>query len=107
MKKKALLLTLTLSISSMTFAGPCEDHRGKNVRTKSINKLNLTQEQQKSFEAIMQTKKESMKAAKNVVDADTKIELAKVLTSEQMQILEERQQQRQGNMKKRKHMRHE
>ena len=104
MKTKLIIMSLILSASSALYAGPCENdtkdchkgegHNSQKSRGHRMNDLNLSEEQQKSFEAIMKNKRESMKAAMEVIHADTKAELSKVLSAEQMQLIEAKHERR-------------
>lgn len=96
MKTKLVVLLLTLSISSMLYAGQREHRKGEGQRGDRLaTELNLTEQQKIDFKAIMDNQRESMKEAKKTIHAETKIELSKILSAEQLQILEEKKQQRQ------------
>ena len=114
MKTKLILMTLLLAVSSVIYAGSCEHakrdgprgegHKSKHFRQHVLSDLNLSGSQQESFDAIMKNKRESMKAAMEVIHTDTNAELSKVLTPDQMQLLEEKKQHRGGKMEKRMKM---
>lgn len=111
MKTKLIIMSLILSASSVLYAGSCEHNKGEGhrgegnqgeqFRERRMNDLNLSEAQQKSFEIIMNNQRESMKAAMDVIHTDTKTELSKVLSAEQMQLLEEKKQHRTSKAQKR------
>ena len=110
MKTKLILMAVLLTSSSVLFAGSCDNEKrkgphgegakGKQFRQHVLSDLNMSEAQQKSFDIIMANKKEKMKAAMDVIHNDTKSELSEILTEEQMQLLEEKQQKK-GKFKKR------
>ncbi|MFK8013009.1 MAG: hypothetical protein AB8B80_13285 [Marinicellaceae bacterium] len=116
MKKKLFILAILLTGSFTIYAGQGQNNKGHDSfakgqrashhREQMINDLNLTESQIKSFDAIMQNKRDKMKAAKELIHADTQAELSQVLSAEQMQMLEDKKQNRKDRAKKRmrKHM---
>jgi|GEM_PF-6105787 len=110
MKTKLLLLALILSTSSLLYAGQGEHRKGKKHKRQLVSELNLTKEQEKSFESIMNNRRAKTKAAMESIQAETQAELAKILSPEQMKKLDEKKQQREHSkdhkkehMKMRKH----
>jgi len=111
MKTKLILMAILLTGSTLLLAGPCEHHEGngpnkerhsgKQLRQQFLQDLNMSEAQQKSFDIIMENKKEKMKAAQEVIHNETQAELSEILTEEQMQMLDEKHQ-KMG--KARKHM---
>jgi Spy/CpxP family protein refolding chaperone len=83
------------------YASPCKHEKGKGFRGKIATELNLTEDQQKGFDEIMHNQRESMKVAMKTVHANSNIELAKILTPDQMKLLEQKKSQRHSKMKKR------
>ncbi len=112
MKTKLIIMSLILSLSSSLYAGPCEkdnedchkggSHKGQKMRERRTNDLNLSEAQQKSFEAIMKDQRESMKAAKDAIHAETKAKLSNVLSAEQMELLEQKHKKREKAQKRSK-----
>lgn len=91
MKTKTLIFALTLSISVIATAssnGGC----GNRHMEKLGQDLNLSVEQQQQFEAIMQDKDDKVHAAMESIHNDMKAQLSKVLSDEQMQMLESKRQ---------------
>ncbi len=91
MKTKILILALTLSMAAFASSNP-DKERGKRHMGKVVQELNLNAEQKQQFEAIMQEKDDKVHAAMETIHNDMKAQLSKVLTEEQMQILESRRQ---------------
>ena len=101
MKTKLIIIALSLTITSFAMACP-DGKRAEMRKNKAAEKLNLTDDQRVKFESIMHEKAASLKAAKELVNTDTKAKLAEVLTAEQMQMVEERKHKHHRRMRKEK-----
>jgi len=62
---------------------------------KITQELNLTEEQASKFKVAAEVRKDRIKQAMQNIQAESKAELAQFLSPEQMQLLEEKKQQRQ------------
>ena len=94
MKTKILVIALLLTITTLAAACPGgkhgDKHRKFEHRDNMASSLNLSDEQRQKFDAVMQDKRENMKAAMEVVHADIQSQLAGFLSEEQMQIMTDR-----------------
>jgi Spy/CpxP family protein refolding chaperone len=105
MKTKLLILIISLSTASLVMACPGGKgkriHSGEDKMVKITQELNLTEEQAAQFKIAAEVRKDKMQQAMDNIQAESKAELAQFLTPEQMQLLEEKKEQRQNRKGKR------
>jgi len=92
MKTKLLTATLLISLSAVSMACPEGNNQrqhGKKHRQHVQKMLNLTDDQQKKFEAVTQQERENREALMQKNHQQTQAKLVKILSPEQMKILEE------------------
>ena len=106
MKTKLLILIISLSVTTLVLACPGgkgkRNHSGDVKMAKITQELNLTEEQAVQFKVAAEARKDKMKQAMKNIHAESKAELAQFLSPEQMQILDEKKQQRQNRKANRK-----
>ncbi len=90
---KTTYLILMVLFSGQVLANP------NNERS---NPLNLTEEQQQQMQAVKQATHERMQAAREEIMADSKAQMAKFLTAEQMAQMESLQAHRKQHTQLRK-----
>lgn len=98
MKTKLIILIASLTLTSMVMACPGgKKHRQSDDARmgKITQELNLTEDQAAQFKIAVEVRKGKMKQAMENIHAESKAELAQFLSPEQMQLLEEKKQQRQ------------
>jgi Spy/CpxP family protein refolding chaperone len=70
---------------------------GEKRIDKLTQELNLTEDQAAQFKVAAEVRKEKIKQAMEIIHVQSKAELAQFLSPEQMQLLEEKKQQRQNH----------
>ena len=91
---KTMYLILMLVLSGSAVAGPVD---GRN------NPLNLTEEQKQQMQALEQATDERLQAARKEIMADSKAQMAKFLTADQMKQFESMEAHRKQHVQLRHH----